>query len=73
MIYHLKAIATGKIEDLPYSTKRPMRSALNKTLFTGKMWLSKPVFLKMNKNTKDMAGPIRLYVYIAKKLRSMER
>ena len=21
MIYHLKAIATGKIEDLPYSTK----------------------------------------------------
>jgi len=44
MIYHLKAIATGKIEDLPYSTKRPMRSALNKTLFTGKMWLSKTGF-----------------------------
>lgn len=30
MIYKLEAISTGKIQDLPYSTKRPMRSALNK-------------------------------------------
>ncbi len=32
MIYTLEAISTGKVEDLPYSTKRPMRSALNKKI-----------------------------------------
>src|SRR5699024_1325294 len=41
MIYDLKAIATGKIEDLPYSSKTPMRSALKKQPFTGRMWRSK--------------------------------
>lgn len=57
MIYHLKAIATGKIEDLPYSTKRPMRSALNKTLFTGKMWLSKTGFSEDEQEYKGHGGP----------------
>ncbi len=27
----IHAISTGKIQDLPYSSKRPMRSALDKT------------------------------------------
>ena len=34
------AISTGKIETLNYDQKRPMHSALNKTMFSGKMWLS---------------------------------
>ena len=37
MIYALNAIATGKVQDLPYSKKRPMRSALDKVKFEGEM------------------------------------
>ena len=57
MIYDLKAIATGKIEDLPYSSKRPMRSALNKQPFTGRMWLSKTGFSEDEQEYKGHGGP----------------
>lgn len=68
MIYHLKAIATGKIEDLPYSTKRPMRSALNKTLFTGKMWLSKTGFSEDEQEYKGHGGPNKAVCLYSEKI-----
>lgn len=56
MIYTLEAISTGKVEDLPYSTKRPMRSALNKKKFAGSMWLSKTGFVEDEQEYKDHGG-----------------
>ncbi|WP_436854626.1 MOSC domain-containing protein [Staphylococcus caeli] len=57
MIYALDAISTGKIQDLPYSSKRPMRSALNKEKFTGHMWLTKTGFAEDEQEYKDHGGP----------------
>lgn len=57
MIYEVEAISTGKIEDLNYSSKRPMRSALNKVPFTGSMWLSLTGFTQDEQEYKDHGGP----------------
>lgn len=57
MIYEVEAISTGKIEDLNYSSKRPMRSALNKTPFRGSMWLSLTGFTQDEQEYKDHGGP----------------
>ncbi|GEP83236.1 MOSC domain-containing protein [Staphylococcus kloosii] len=57
MIYEVEAISTGKIEDLNYSSKRPMRSALNKTPFSGSMWLSLTGFTQDEQEYKDHGGP----------------
>jgi len=57
MIYVLDAISTGKIQDLPYSTKRQMRSALNKEKIIGHMWLSKIGFAEDEQEYKDHGGP----------------
>lgn len=51
------AISTGKIEDLDYGQKRQMLSALNKTPFSGKMWLSKLGFIDDEQAYKDHGGP----------------
>ncbi|UDI77642.1 MOSC domain-containing protein [Staphylococcus taiwanensis] len=51
------AISTGKIEDLDYGQKRQMLSALNKTPFSGKMWLSKLGFIGDEQAYKDHGGP----------------
>ncbi|CXE48458.1 MOSC domain-containing protein [Staphylococcus aureus] len=40
----IHAISTGKIQDLPYSSKRPMRSALDKTKISQTTWLSSTGF-----------------------------
>lgn len=57
MIYEVEAISTGKIEDLNYSSKRPMRSALNKVPFTGSMRLSLTGFTQDEQEYKDHGGP----------------
>ena len=67
MIYTLEAISTGKVEDLPYSTKRPMRSALNKKKFTGSMWLSKTGFVEDEQEYKDHGGPNKAVCLYSKK------
>ena len=51
------AISTGKIETLNYDQKRPMHSALNKTMFSGKMWLSYTGFSEDEQAYKDHGGP----------------
>ena len=51
------AISTGKIQHLPYSTKKPMISALDKIPFTGRMWLSVDGFSKDEQAYKDHGGP----------------
>ncbi|HJF67897.1 MAG TPA: MOSC domain-containing protein [Staphylococcus kloosii] len=56
-MYEVEAISTGKIEDLNYSSKRPMRSALNKTPFSGSMWLSLTGFTQDEQEYKDHGGP----------------
>ncbi|HDI7090324.1 TPA: MOSC domain-containing protein, partial [Staphylococcus aureus] len=40
----IHAISTGKIQDLPYSSKRPIRSALDKTKISQTTWLSSTGF-----------------------------
>ncbi|MGW7884092.1 MOSC domain-containing protein [Staphylococcus xylosus] len=67
MIYTLEAISTGKVEDLPYSTKRPMRSALNKKRFAGSMWLSKTGFVKDEQEYKGHGGPDKAVCLYSKK------
>lgn len=67
MIYTLEAISTGKVEDLPYSTKRPMRSALNKKKFAGSMWLSKTGFVEDEQEYKDHGGPNKAVCLYSKK------
>lgn len=57
MIFALEAISTGKIQDLPYSSKRPMRSALNKEKITGHMWLTQTGFTEDEQEYKDHGGP----------------
>lgn len=57
MFYEVEAITTGKIENLNYSSKRPMRSALNKVPFTGSMWLSQTGFVQDEQEYKDHGGP----------------
>lgn len=57
MIYEVEAICTGKVVDLNYSSKRPMRSALNKTPFTGSIWLSLTGFTQDEQEYKDHGGP----------------
>lgn len=51
------AISTGKIQHLPYSTKKPMISALDKIPFTGRMWLSIDGFSEDEQAYKDHGGP----------------
>ncbi|MCS5348098.1 MOSC domain-containing protein [Staphylococcus aureus] len=53
----IHAISTGKIQDLPYSTKRPMRSALDKTAIKEKTWLSTIGFAGDEQAYKDHGGP----------------
>ena len=67
MIYTLEAISTGKVEDLPYSTKRTMRSALNKKKFAGSMWLSKTGFVEDEQEYKDHGGPNKAVCLYSKK------
>ena len=67
MIYTLEAISTGKVEDLPYSTKRPMRSALNKKRFAGSMWLSKTGFVEDEQEYKGHGGPDKAVCLYSKK------
>lgn len=67
MIYTLEAISTGKVEDLPYSTKRPMRSALNKKKFAGSMWLSKIGFVEDEQEYKGHGGPNKAVCLYSKK------
>ncbi|GGB74185.1 MOSC domain-containing protein [Staphylococcus nepalensis] len=67
MIYALKAITTGKIEDLSYSSRRPMRSALNKKPFAGKMWLSKTGFSEDEQEYKGHGGPHKAVCLYSKK------
>ncbi|MDK6388576.1 MOSC domain-containing protein [Staphylococcus lugdunensis] len=50
-------ISTGKIQHLPYSTKKPMISALDKIPFTGRMWLSIDGFSEDEQAYKDHGGP----------------
>ena len=68
MIYALKAITTGKIEDLSYSSRRPMRSALNKKPFAGKMWLSKTGFSEDKQEYKGHGGPHKAVCLYSKKI-----
>lgn len=51
------AISVGKIEQLDYGQKREMRSALNKSPISGKMWLSKTGFAEDEQAYKDHGGP----------------
>lgn len=51
------AISTGKIQHLPYSTKKPMISVLDKIPFTGRMWLSIDGFSEDEQAYKDHGGP----------------
>lgn len=67
MIYTLEAISTGKVEDLPYSAKRPMRSALNKKKFVGNMWLSKTGFVEDEQEYKGHGGPNKAVCLYSKK------
>ncbi|WP_436957703.1 MOSC domain-containing protein [Staphylococcus sp. AS1337] len=67
MIYTLEAISTGKVEDLPYSTKRQMRSALNKKKFAGSMWLSKNGFVEDEQEYKGHGGPNKAVCLYSKK------
>lgn len=67
MIYTLEAISTGKVEDLPYSAKRPMRSALNKKKFVGNMWLSKTGFVEDAQEYKGHGGPNKAVCLYSKK------
>ncbi|WP_436950928.1 MOSC domain-containing protein [Staphylococcus shinii] len=67
MIYTLEAISTGKVEDLPYSAKRPMRSALNKKKFVGNMWLSKTGFFEDEQEYKGHGGPNKAVCLYSKK------
>lgn len=67
MIYTLEAISTGKVEDLPYSTKRPMRSALNKKRFAGSMWLSNTGFVEDEQEYKGHGGPDKAVCLYSKK------
>ncbi|MDN6837509.1 MAG: MOSC domain-containing protein [Staphylococcus equorum] len=67
MIYALDAISTGKIQDLSYSTKRPMRSALNKKRITSQMWLSKTGFIEDEQEYKGHGGPDKALCLYSKK------
>lgn len=67
MIYKLEAISTGKIQDLPYSTKRPMRSALNKEKYSGKMWLTHTGFAEDEQEYKGHGGPNKAVCLYSKK------
>ncbi|HLR19230.1 MAG TPA: MOSC domain-containing protein [Staphylococcus sp.] len=67
MKYALDAIATGKIQDLSYSEKRPMRSALNKEKFSGQMWLSKTGFIEDEQEYKGHGGPDKALCLYSKK------
>lgn len=67
MIYTLDAISTGKIQDLSYSTKRPMRSALNKKRITNQMWLSKTGFIEDEQEYKGHGGPDKALCLYSKK------
>ncbi|SPZ96747.1 MOSC domain-containing protein [Staphylococcus aureus] len=53
----IHAISTGKIQDLPYSSKRPMRSALDKTKISQTTWLSSTGFTGDEQAYKDHGGP----------------
>lgn len=53
----IRAISTGKIQDLPYSTKKPMRSALDKTPIKERTWLSTIGFTGDEQAYKDHGGP----------------
>ncbi|NWK83206.1 MOSC domain-containing protein [Staphylococcus sp. GSSP0090] len=66
-MYELDAISTGKIQDLPYSTKRPMRSALNKKTFSGKMWLTHTGFTEDEQEYKGHGGPNKAVCLYSKK------
>ncbi|UQW82753.1 MOSC domain-containing protein [Staphylococcus edaphicus] len=55
-MYELDAISTGKIQDLPYSSKKPMRSALNKEKISGKMWLTYTGFAEDEQEYKGHGG-----------------
>ncbi|WP_437272464.1 MOSC domain-containing protein [Staphylococcus succinus] len=67
MIYALNAISTGKIQDLPYSKKRPMRSALNKEKFQGTMLLTKTGFIEDEQEYKGHGGPNKAVCVYSKK------
>ncbi|MBU7217095.1 MOSC domain-containing protein [Staphylococcus gallinarum] len=67
MIYALNAIATGKVQDLPYSKKRPMRSALDKVKFEGEMYLTKTGFVEDEQEYKDHGGPDKAVCLYSKK------
>ena len=67
MIYALNAIATGKVQDLPYSKKRPMRSALDKVKFEGEMYLTKAGFVEDEQEYKDHGGPDKAVCLYSKK------
>ncbi|PAI26507.1 hypothetical protein APW54_05375 [Staphylococcus aureus] len=53
----IHAISTGKIQDLPYSSKRPIRSALDKTKISQTTWLSSTGFTGDEQAYKDHGGP----------------
>lgn len=56
MIYELDAISTGKIETLNYG-KKQMQSALNKTVFHDKCWLTTTGFSEDEQAYKGHGGP----------------
>lgn len=58
----IHAISTGKIQDLPYSSKRPMRSALDKTKISQKHGYLQLVSLVMNRLIKIMVDHIKQFV-----------
>lgn len=58
----IHAISTGKIQDLPYSSKRPMRSALDKTKISQTTWLSSTGFTGDEQAYKDHGGHIKQFV-----------
>ena len=62
----IHAISTGKIQDLPYSSKRPMRSALDKTKISQTTWLSSTGFTGDEQAYKDHGGPIKQFVGFSK-------
>ena len=62
------AISTGKIETLNYDQKRPMHSALNKTMFSGKMWLSYTGFSEDEQAYKTMVVHTKLFVVLVRKI-----
>ncbi|MCG7338198.1 MOSC domain-containing protein [Staphylococcus sp. ACRSN] len=67
MIYALNAISTGKVQDLPYSKKRQMRSALDKDKFQGEMYLTKTGFLEDEQEYKDHGGTEKAVCLYSKK------